>query len=78
VWAAVRTPQAFRFVTRDLLDWRPLAEGPNLGARATKPVDGCSSVGVDGAPYMVSFWELRDGRIARDVSIVLRNTSAAS
>lgn len=25
----------------------------------------------DGRPYMVSFWELRDGRIARDVSIVL-------
>jgi hypothetical protein len=25
----------------------------------------------EGAPYMVSFWELRDGRIARDVSIVL-------
>lgn len=24
VWAAVRTPQAFRFVTRGLLDWRPL------------------------------------------------------
>ena len=26
---------------------------------------------ADGAPYMVSFWELRDGRIARDVSIVI-------
>ena len=25
----------------------------------------------DGAPYMVSFWELHDGRIARDVSIVI-------
>jgi hypothetical protein len=24
VWAAVRSPQAFRFVTRGLLDWRPL------------------------------------------------------
>jgi hypothetical protein len=24
VWAAVRTPQAFRFVTRGLLEWRPL------------------------------------------------------
>jgi ligand-binding SRPBCC domain-containing protein len=24
VWDAVRTPQAFRFVTRGLLDWRPL------------------------------------------------------
>lgn len=24
VWAAVRTPQAFRFVTRGLIDWRPL------------------------------------------------------
>lgn len=24
VWAAVQTPQAFRFVTRGLLDWRPL------------------------------------------------------
>jgi hypothetical protein len=24
VWAAVRTPSAFRFVTRGLLDWRPL------------------------------------------------------
>lgn len=24
VWAAVRTPQAFRFVTRGLVDWRPL------------------------------------------------------
>lgn len=24
IWAAVRTPQAFRFVTRGLLDWRPL------------------------------------------------------
>lgn len=33
--------------------------------------------GEDGKPYMVSFWELRDGRIARDVSIVLRNTPAA-
>ena len=28
--------------------------------------------GEDGLPYMVSFWELRDARIARDVSIVLR------
>ncbi len=26
VWAAVRTPQAFRFVTRGLLDWRPLRD----------------------------------------------------
>lgn len=25
VWAAVRTPQAFRFVTRGMLDWRPLS-----------------------------------------------------
>ena len=24
VWAAVRSPSAFRFVTRGLLDWRPL------------------------------------------------------
>jgi len=24
IWAAVRTPQAFRYVTRGLLDWRPL------------------------------------------------------
>ena len=24
VWAAVRSPQAFQFVTRGLLDWRPL------------------------------------------------------
>jgi hypothetical protein len=24
IWAAVRTPQAFRFVTHGLLDWRPL------------------------------------------------------
>lgn len=24
VWAAVRTPQAFRFVTRGLVDWRPI------------------------------------------------------
>ncbi len=24
VWAAVRTPQAFRFITRGLLDWRPI------------------------------------------------------
>ena len=29
--------------------------------------------GEDGAPYMVSFWELRDARIVRDVSIVLRS-----
>jgi hypothetical protein len=26
VWAAVRTPQAFRFVTRGLVDWRPLRQ----------------------------------------------------
>ncbi len=26
VWAAVRTPQAFRFVTRGLVDWRPIRE----------------------------------------------------
>ncbi len=32
----------------------------------------------DGTPYMVSFWELRNGRIARDVSILLNNTSHAS
>lgn len=32
--------------------------------------------GADGAPYMVSFWELRDGRIARDVSIVLSKAPA--
>jgi hypothetical protein len=29
-----------------------------------------------GTPYMVSFWELRDGRIARDVSIVLAGGDA--
>lgn len=33
---------------------------------------------VDGTPYMVSFWELRDGRIARDVSIVLDRSDAQS
>lgn len=26
VWSAVRTPQAFRFVTAGLLDWRPLRD----------------------------------------------------
>jgi hypothetical protein len=31
----------------------------------------------DGALHMVPFWELRDSRIARDISIVLRNTSVA-
>jgi hypothetical protein len=31
----------------------------------------------EGTPYMVSFWELRNARIARDVSIVLSNTSDA-
>lgn len=31
----------------------------------------------DGTPYMVSFWELRDGRIARDVSIVLGEISSS-
>lgn len=30
----------------------------------------------NGSPYMVSFWELRDGRIARDVSIVLAGGDA--
>ncbi len=30
-----------------------------------------------GTPYMVSFWELRDARIARDVSIVLSNAPDA-
>jgi hypothetical protein len=29
---------------------------------------------ANGKPYMVSFWELRDARIARDVSIVLDGT----
>jgi hypothetical protein len=34
--------------------------------------------GEDGRPYMVSFWELRNGRIARDVSIVLGRPSATA
>ncbi len=32
----------------------------------------------DGTPYMISFWELRNARIAQDISIVLSNTSDAS
>lgn len=32
----------------------------------------------DGTPYMVSFWELRDGLITRDVSIVLGGAESAS
>jgi hypothetical protein len=32
----------------------------------------------DGAPYMVSFWELRNSRIVRDVSIVLRRPVAGT
>jgi hypothetical protein len=32
----------------------------------------------DGVPYMVSFWELRNSRIARDVSIVLRGPAAGT
>lgn len=32
---------------------------------------------ADGEPYMVSFWHLAGGRIARDVSIVLRRSEAS-
>lgn len=36
-----------------------------------------AQIDADGRPFMVSFWEVRDGRIARDVSIVLRAEEVA-
>ncbi len=51
-----------------------VASGDRTRVRRVAVSDGVVAAQIDddeGRPYMVSFWELRDGRIARDVSIVI-------
>jgi hypothetical protein len=67
VWAAVRTPQAFQFVTRGLIDWRP-ARGRLEAWREGESITGWLLLGgvVPFSRHRIRFEEINDrGRLLR-------------